>query len=122
MLRLRAASFGELLAEAGLGLAELLLHGAEPRVDDQREDVAIEARDREAVLVDWLNELLYLADVKRWVPSNFDMWDVSDTHVAARLSGTPVAESPALVKAATFHGLTIREIGDTLSADVTLDV
>jgi SHS2 domain-containing protein len=58
-LRLRAATPGDLAIVAGRALAELELGRAPgPAVGSSRE-IVVQGRDREAVLVHWLNELIY---------------------------------------------------------------
>lgn len=121
-LRLRATTLGGVLSEAGRALGELLLRGALPTVSGPAREVVVRSTDREALLVDWLNELLYLAETEHWVPAAFESVEASDREVRARVRGVPVAEAPALVKAATHHGLRIERINGDLQAEVIFDV
>jgi protein archease len=121
-LHVGAADWPGLLAEAGRGLAELLLRGAASEMNGDRRLLEVSSHDREALLVDWLNEILYVAETGFWVPQEFEIQDVSDIHLAARARGVTVDESPSLVKAATFHGLSVRDLPDGLEAEVILDV
>jgi SHS2 domain-containing protein len=82
----------------------------------------VESVDREALLVDWLNEILFLAEVERWVAVEFNILEISSVHLEASALGVPVEESPALVKAATFHGLAVEERAGGLQAEVIFDV
>ena len=64
-LRLRAPTLGALAAVAGGALAELEI-GRRPEAGDGAwREIAIHARDREALLVHWLNELIYRAETDR---------------------------------------------------------
>lgn len=119
---MRAATLGELLSEAGTALGELLLRGTPATVQSAARDIVVSSHDREALLVDWLNELVYLAEAERWVPVVFDRVEACDTEVRATVRGVPVVEPPALVKAATHHGLRIEWIDGRLQAEVILDV
>ena len=121
-LHVGAADWPGLLAEAGRGLAELLLRGASPEADGDWRLLEVSSHDREALLVDWLNEIVYVAETGLWVPQEIEIQDVSDTHLKARARGVAVDESPSLVKAATFHGLSVRDLPDGLEAEVILDV
>ena len=121
-LHVGAADWPGLLAEAGRGLAELLLRGAAPVPDGEWRPLEVSSHDREALLVDWLNEILYVAETALWVPAEIEVEDSSNTHLKARARGVTVEESPSLVKAATFHGLSVRDQPEGLDAEVILDV
>jgi SHS2 domain-containing protein len=122
-LHVGAADWPGLLAQAGKGLTELLLRGvaAEPSDDDWR-SLEVSSHDRESLLVDWLNEIVYVAETGLWVPLDIEVSEASDTHLKARARGVTVDDAPTLVKAATFHGLHVRAVPDGLEAEVILDV
>ena len=121
-LEVRAGSFGELLAESARGLASLLLREVSAEASGGTREFEVSSHDREALLVDWLNELLFEAEVRLWIPLEFEMLDVSDTRVRARARGIEVDLAPSIVKAATFHGLQVRETADGFEAEVIFDV
>jgi SHS2 domain-containing protein len=122
ILELRAGSWPALLEEAARGFGELELRGrAAPAAATDR-SITLAAADEPALLVDWLNEFVYLAERERWVAT--DAWvAAADGHaVRATARGVTLDEPPALVKAATLHGLTIRRTDDGVTAAVVLDV
>jgi len=121
-LHVEAESLAGLAAEAGRALSLLLLHDMPARPEGPAREIQVESVDREALLVDWLNEILFLAEVERWVAVEFDVLEISSVHLKASALGVPVAESPALVKAATFHGLAVEERAGGLQAEVIFDV
>ena len=121
-LHVGAASWPGLLAQAGRGLAELLLRGTPAASDGDWRPLEVLSHDREALLVDWLNEILYVAETSLWVAVDFEIDDASEAHLKARARGMPVEEPPSLVKAATFHGLHVRDLPDGLEAEVILDI
>ena len=121
-LRLRAATPGDLAVVAGRALAELELGRAPGPAEGPPRQIVVQGRDREAVLVHWLNELIYLAEADRWVASDFTVEAASETELRMRARGVAVDEAPSRVKAATFHGLHIVPAADGLVADVVLDV
>lgn len=121
-LQVQAGSFGELLAEAARGLARLMLREAPAEVEGETREFEVSAHDRESLLVDWLNEILYVAETGLWVPLEIEVLEASDTRIRARARGATVEVSPSMVKAATFHGLQVVETADGLSAEVILDV
>jgi SHS2 domain-containing protein len=121
-LQIRASSFSGLLAEAGRGLARLLLRERPAEAAGEAREIEVSAHDREALLVDWLNELLFEAEVRLWVALEFEVLEASDTHIRARARGAAVEVPPSIVKAATFHGLQVLETAEGFEAEVILDV
>lgn len=121
-LRLRAATYGELAIVAGRALAELELGRTPGPAQGPWREVVVAGRDREAVLVHWLNELIYLAETDRWVGAEFAADRATETELQMRVRGILVDEAPSRVKAATFHGLRIAAVADGLEADLVLDV
>jgi SHS2 domain-containing protein len=122
-LRVTGTTIGEVLRQAGLALATLLLPGGPPsgRPHVVRE-IAIDAPDRAALLIDWLNELLYLADRDRWVPNTIDIRDATDRQVRASASGPVLDQAPTLVKAATWHDVRFDARNGTFEARILLDI
>jgi SHS2 domain-containing protein len=122
-LRVRAPSFGALLGEAVSALGELLVDEAGVAgVADQRV-LRIEAPDREALLVDLLNEVLFLAESAGWAPAPGAITvEAGDTSAVLRAAGVRLAGQPSRIKGATFHGLAVRSAGAVLEAEVILDV
>jgi SHS2 domain-containing protein len=121
-VRLQAPSLPALFAEAGLALAELLAGEPVGRSQGVDEPVRLESSDRDALLVDWLNELLFRSEMSGRVYTGFRIDRVTDVDLSATVGA--VEDPPALVpvKAATIHGLRIAEGPDGFSANVVLDV
>ena len=120
-LQVRAESLAGLLAEAGRALGHLLSGSSAAEMSSAR-IVELRSHDRESLLVDWLNEILFLAETELWVPIEVAVLDVADTMLRASVRGVAVSEAPSLVKAATLHRLRIEPSGDGLQAEVVLDV
>jgi SHS2 domain-containing protein len=121
-LHVRAESLGELAAEAGRALARIELATSTPSPSGAWRDLEVWSTDRAALLVDWLNELIYLAETERWVAAEFHVIEATDTGVRMRARGVPVADAPARVKAATFAGLEIQPVPGGFEAQIVLDV
>ncbi len=121
-LRVAGPTLGALLAEAGRALAAVELGGSSPAPAGAWRTIEVRSTDRDALLVDWLNELLYLAETECWVPAEFEIETATAKALRARARGVPLDAAPARVKAATFHGLRIAETAGGLEAEVILDV
>jgi SHS2 domain-containing protein len=118
----RGRTMAEVATEAGLALASLTLGEPLPQATGAWLEIEVRSRDRVALLVDWLNELIFLGESERWMPLEFDVLEATATYVRARLRGAALPESPSLVKAATHHGATLEEVGGALEAHLLLDV
>jgi SHS2 domain-containing protein len=123
-VRVEGTDLSELFEEAGHALAELMLGEEQPTPlsEEPEEHVTLEAADTEALLVDWLNELISRADASKRVYTHFTVELLSERELRARIRGITPTVLKTAVKAATFHGLEIREHEDGFTATVVLDV
>lgn len=120
-LRIRGANLAEVFAEGARALGQLCAPNGGPGSGTWHQ-IEVSAPDRAALLVAWLNELIFLAERQHCAPREFFLDDISRTHLRARVRGAPLDVGPSLVKAATMHGLRLEEVGDLLEAEVVLDV
>ena len=80
-------------------------------LDDVQEvlhrDIEVTATDEESLLVEWLNELIYLFDADNIIFKRFDITRLSNRQLKARSYGEKVDHSrhklKTGVKAATYH-------------------
>lgn len=120
-----APTLGALFEEAARALAEVMSAAPEAPGDAPRgapHQVSLNAPDREALLVDWLNELIFLAETNRQIFDEVHVESLGDNALTAEVRGRPDERARTLVKAATFHGLHIVESDGGVSATVLLDV
>ena len=89
-------------------------------------EVEVEAPDREELLVAWLNELIYLSDTERLLFSRFEITEMGEDHLKARVRGERMDPAKhnlkGQVKAATYHHLKISQTEEGLAARVILDM
>jgi riboflavin kinase/FMN adenylyltransferase len=85
-------------------------------------EVSLEAEDREILLVEWLNELLFLAETEEVLFVDFQIESLDDGVLTARVGGIPAQVTKADIKAATFHDLEIVRDGTGWSTEITFDV
>lgn len=87
--------------------------------------VNVAAGDREALLVEWLNALLAVADIERMVFSRFEV-RIEGGALAGNAWGERLDRSrhaPKVeVKGATYHQLSVRQDGETFIAQCVVDV
>lgn len=89
-------------------------------------EVELTAADREELIVEWLNELLYLQESREVLLGGFTISEIGDTYLKGIVTGSSIEsdghELLAEVKAATYHGLSIRREEGRWMADVIFDV
>lgn len=85
-------------------------------------DVRLESLDREALLVGWLNELLFLTEMEGLLFVDWRIELLTDTALVARVGGVHAPVTKASIKATTFHNLEIVEDESGWSAEITFDV
>ena len=109
-----------LLVEAAMGMNRLLgIVVAEGSRRNRR--IELEAADREALLVDFLAELLYLGEVDGCAFDGFDL-AVSGNRLTGTIGGAPIASQTKEIKAVTYHRLRIHETNRGLRTRVVFDV
>ncbi len=125
-LRVRGRELADLLVGAARGMFDLMgdTEGVEPQA---WRTIRLEAGDREELLVDWLNELLYLAEQEGLLFTEFYIESLTDAAptaaaLAAHVGGAVAPATRAHIKAATYHDLKLVESEAGWSATITFDV
>lgn len=115
----------EVFENAAVGMFSLItdLENVKPTLS---ENIYVEAEDRESLLVEWLNELIYRFEVKYRIYKRFEIieWD-GEYHLHAKAYGEPLDlgrhQLMTQIKACSYHMLKI-ERNDLWSAQVIFDV
>ncbi len=118
------ADVGQAFANAARALFSLITE-----LDDVEEilhrDIELVAPDEESLLVEWLNDLIYLFDTENIVFKRFDVTKLNNTQLKARGYGEKVDSSKHRlktgVKAATYHMLKVDK-GDGCQVQVLFDI
>lgn len=114
----------EAFANAAYGMFAIIAdrRGVRARV---KKDIALTAPDREALLVAWLNELLYLVDAEMLIFSRFQVTELTDTALTAEVWGERIDPQRhrlrTAVKSATYHMIEVAE-GEPCRVRVILDL
>jgi SHS2 domain-containing protein len=123
--RVHAGSFEDLLAAAGEALASIVLDCSEARPLETIE-IAVQGEDREALVVNFLSEVLYVLDGRRLAVSRVVVTAAGPHGVSAALLGEPRDDqrhpSRHGVKAVTYHQLSVRQSPAGWTAEVYLDI
>ena len=122
-IRAYGADVKEAFANAARGLFSLITE-----LDDIEEveyrDTELTSSDQEDLLVEWLNELIYLFDAENIIFKRFDIINLDELRLRANVYGEkfdPLRhELKTQIKAATYHMLKI-EKGDGFRAQIIFD-
>jgi len=132
-IRVYGSSMKEIFKNALMGMFQVIgphADGCEEKDDrlvcpelPETHDITVDAIDRDALLVDFLSEALYLSDVHNEAYFDADIGDLTDTHIKATLHGVKVTGFDVVeIKAVTHHDLKIEEIGRSLQVDIVFDI
>lgn len=118
-MEIEAATEQDVFREALHALAELL--GDDVGGDRLWREVAVTGRQRDELLLAWLDELVYLAEAENLAPEELEQVELSGHGLVAtvrRRRGRP----RLLVKGATYHRLRFEGRDGGFRATVVLDV
>jgi SHS2 domain-containing protein len=118
-LELEAPTEEGLFADALTAFAELVGRDGAGRAVSH--EISVSASDRAALLVEWLGELVFLAETEDFVPERVAALDLRDGELRATLEGRR-GEPAHLVKSVTYHGLELGRAETGWRARVVLDV
>jgi SHS2 domain-containing protein len=105
---------------AGLDAFAELVAGSEDGEPTEFQ-IRLRGRDRTLLLVDWLNELLFLAEVEQFVPRHITSIELGDECLHATVAGDRGTPRP-LVKGVALNGLRFEQGGGVWHGRVVLDV
>jgi SHS2 domain-containing protein len=119
------ADVEELFSNAALALFSLI---TEPESVEEKLHLNLEvsSEDTDSLLIEWLNELIYLFDAKHMLFNRFDIGNVTPNELKATCHGEgfdPMKHKIKIgVKAATYHMLKLDKNGDGYKAQMILDI
>jgi SHS2 domain-containing protein len=135
-LKIWGNTIEELFENAAEGMFTLITDISTIDETEERE-IILSAESREGLLIQWLNELVFLFDTYGFTGKRFNVelssnklaMETRDTDVfelnAKILGGIfspEVNESRLLIKAATYHGLSIEKLNSHWKATVIFDI
>jgi riboflavin kinase/FMN adenylyltransferase len=120
----------DLFAGAARGMCGLM-GDLDDLVPEVWRTIRLESTDRETLLVEWLNELLYLIESEGLLFVDYRVEDLGDhtasdgatrARIVAHAGGAVAPVTKAHIKAATFHDLALVEEAGGWSTAITFDV
>ena len=115
----------ELFANAASGLISLLF-GNEPPEALSEITAEIKGGDREELLVNFLEEILYQMNVNRFASAGAEVVHLEENYLTMRIKGEPLNEAKHYIhydiKGVTFHRLEFEKKDNTLTVQVIFDI
>ena len=87
-----------------------------------KSEIIISGEDRESLLVNFLNELIYLSETKKIVFTDIVFDKLGENCLEAIAHHSPLLTKKIDVKGATYHGLKIAHENKKLTATVIFDI
>jgi len=123
-LKVRGKSLEELFANAASGMSELITDIRDIAATEKR-DVLLNSDSPEDLLILWLNELIFLFDTYGFIGRSFTI-NLDRNTLTAQISGgifnTEINEKRLLIKAATYHRLSLKKMKSLWEAVVVFDI
>lgn len=113
----------ELFANLGEGVMAVLkkdYQKVKPAVE--RRIQVVDAPDNESLLVDFLSELLRLADTYNEIYSQIEITKLAPSSLTAKVRGEKIKKFDEDIKAVTYHGLKIEKEDNLWTATVLFDI
>lgn len=131
-LKIWGADIPDLFCEAALAMCSLIFE-AKPVLEGKEIDIRVESADRDALLLKWLKEILFLIETERIVFSqfhienhNFTQKDASTYVLEAKAYGEPLNAARHSIckeiKAVTYHHFYVRKNGEWWESAVVFDI
>jgi SHS2 domain-containing protein len=115
----------ELYINAARGMLSLVID-MDTIKSDISKNIDINENDEDALLVAWLNELLYILDTEHVILKDFEIEKLTSVSLSAKCYGETLDfkrhKLKREVKAATYYGLSIIKVDDQYSARIIFDI
>jgi len=123
---LRIKAFGKNKKELFLNLLQGMSKNQRPKIESKEEikrKIKVKSLDLEALLVDFLSEVLYLSQVHKETYREIEFTNFTDKEIQGELIGRKVEKFGEDIKAVTYHDLDIRQGKDgTWQTTVLFDI
>ena len=119
------ADIKQVFANAALGLFNLMADLGNLKEDTKRQ-IELSAEDVEVLLVEWLNELIYISDVEHIIFKRFEINELSNTQLRAICFGEKIKSGQHKlkreIKAATYHMLRLNKENGSYKVQIIFDI
>ncbi len=118
----------------GKDLKELFVNAAEAlfsvicKIDrvrpDKTRDISVQGEDEGRLMINWLQELISMVDTDEMFFSRFDILEIDEKHLKARISGETIRPElgETVVKAVTYYKFKFEKTEKGYKTRVSLDI
>ena len=121
-IRVTGKDLRQLFCYAAEGMSTLMAGELDDLPVDEMRTVELVAYDAEGLLVEWLSELAYWAEMEQLVFRQFDMMEVTTRKLSAIVTGGKAPILHKHIKAVTYHNLAISEMDGGFETTIVFDV
>lgn len=122
-IRVQAQTAENLFACAAKAMQSLTRATGGSSEDVSLHDVNVDAPDAESLMVDWLNELLFLHETSGHIFTDYKILAWQPTHLEAVLVGRKPEKKPTVhIKAVTYHQLEVTQTEESWTATIFFDI
>jgi len=123
-LKVRGGSLEDLFVNAAIGMSGLITDIQSISAAEER-NISLESNSLEDLLILWLNELIFLFDSDGFIGKVFTI-NLKDNDLSAKITGgifdPETNEKRLLLKAATYHMLSLKKVDSRWEAVVMFDI
>jgi SHS2 domain-containing protein len=119
------ADIKQVFANAALGLFNLMAD-LDNLKEGFKKEIELSAEDVEVLLVQWLNELIYISEVEHVIFKRFEIIELSNTRLKATCFGEKIKAGQHRlkreIKAATYHMLKLTKENGRYQVRIIFDI
>jgi SHS2 domain-containing protein len=121
-----ANSISELFINSARALFDIMVGLENIKVEEKEEKICVDGLDKEDLLVRWLNELIYIFSVQKDMFCEYEVKYLDDFKFECICKGEKfkdgIHELKNEIKAATYHGIQIRQRDGLYITEIIFDV
>jgi SHS2 domain-containing protein len=121
-IRVTGKDLLQLFCRAAEGMSSLMAGDLETLPLTVVRTLELKAYDAESLLVEWLSELAYWAEMEQMVFRQFDLIEVTPTELRGMVTGGRAPILHKHIKAVTYHNLAIIGNDEGLETTIVFDV
>jgi SHS2 domain-containing protein len=115
----------ELFVHAAEGMESLMVSPETIRTQVSRE-ISVEGHDQVSLLINWLNELIFLFDTEYLIFRQFEIEAFTETRLQGRAHGEPYDarrhDLSSAIKAVTWHEASVEQTNHGYKARIIFDI
>ena len=122
-IKIQGNNLEELFESGFYGVLSIVAKRRPP--ESESKVVELTAPDKESMLVDFLNEILYLVNIENWLPAKIVELNIDENNLKSVISGKKFSSTDIIkteIKAATYHNINIKKNVDIWETNVIFDL